>query len=169
MGTSDSNMPEDEIEQFVLCRGSGIMLGDKERDLVSRCLASIDDTRTVGGGKAKINCELRRASSRTSCPLLAAFRNRRTAMVFPWTLRENSHLVSSILRWCCLARSLNLCAKLDMRRPPVHFANMAFRASVNFNPIAGRYGRLRLTRGLKTRRSTCSGVRDLRRSRWRPK
>jgi hypothetical protein len=36
LGTSDGNMPKDEIEQVILCRGGRIKLVDEECDFISR-------------------------------------------------------------------------------------------------------------------------------------
>ena len=36
LGTGRGNVPKDEIEQFILCRGDRIKLFDEERDFISR-------------------------------------------------------------------------------------------------------------------------------------
>jgi len=77
MGSGRGHVPKNQIEQFILRLGSGIKLFDEEESSCSTknmssypvCAASIDTTRTVGLGIARIDRELRMASSRMLVPL----------------------------------------------------------------------------------------------------
>jgi hypothetical protein len=112
MDAGRGHVPKDQIEQFILRLSSGTKPFDEECEFVSGLRRVDRDYRTVGRGTARIDLQLRRASSRMFMPLAGGVLEPSwTATVIPWMLEGKLTFTIFDFAMMLFARSRDLAAK----------------------------------------------------------